>query len=150
MIQLTPEHQQTIIAHAESTYPEECCGIMLGYLVGSDKTVVTVIATENAWNEQENNRSSRYAVAPSAMLQAQKAARDQSIDIIGIYHSHPDHPARPSECDRVSAWQTYSYAIVSVEQGKAGEMKSWCLDDDHEFQPEEIQIKSVSLHTIIR
>jgi proteasome lid subunit RPN8/RPN11 len=81
------------------------------------------------------------------MLKAQKDARDseallrsadRNLDIIGIYHSHPDHPAVPSEFDRAIAWSQYSYIIVSVQQGKACDLKSWSLDDDHQFQPEEI------------
>jgi proteasome lid subunit RPN8/RPN11 len=72
------------------------------------------------------------------MLKAQKQARDRNLDIIGIYHSHPDHPAVPSEFDRAIAWQQYSYIIVSVQQGKACDLKNWSLDDDHQFQPEEM------------
>jgi proteasome lid subunit RPN8/RPN11 len=72
------------------------------------------------------------------MLQAQKDARDRHLDIVGIFHSHPDHPAVPSEFDRAIAWQRYSYIIVSVQQGQACDLKSWSLDDDQQFQPEAI------------
>jgi proteasome lid subunit RPN8/RPN11 len=144
---LNPEHIQTIRSHAESTYPEECCGLILGYLDHQTKTVVEIIPTENAWSaesgnfDNEDNKYSeirRYAIAPQVMLQVQKAARDKSLNIIGIYHSHPDHPAIPSECDRQYAWPEYSYIIVSVQNGKASELLSWSLDDNHQFQPEAI------------
>jgi len=146
MLKLLSEHLQVICTHAESTYPEECCGLLLGKMTEEGKMVVEVLPTENAWSaetadeypesELEMSRRRRYVIAPFAMLQAQRQARDRDLNIIGIYHSHPDHPAIPSECDRLSAWQSYSYIIVSVPQGKAGELCSWTLDDAHQFQSE--------------
>jgi proteasome lid subunit RPN8/RPN11 len=143
VIYLLPEHLQTMTAHAESTYPEECCGILLGKISGGDKTTVKVITTENIWNSEttgELGKNRRYAIAPHVMLNVQKQARDESLNIIGIFHSHPDYPAFPSECDHAQAWQVYSYIIASVEQGKVIDVKSWCLDDDHQFQEEKIAI----------
>lgn len=148
--------------HAETTYPEECCGILLGWRQGDATTLVEVLATENSWNEeavdtfdsvaamaplQPASKHNRFTIAPAVMLQAQKKARDangglrrdhRNLDIIGIYHSHPDHPAVPSEFDRAIAWQQYSYIIVSIQQGKASDIKSWVLDKEHQFQQEEI------------
>ena len=138
--------------HAESTYPEECCGLLLGNLRGDVKTLVEVLATQNSWGDDEvddfqaiessapgkSSKRNRFSIAPKVMLQAQKDARDRNLDIIGIFHSHPDHPAVPSEFDRAIAWQQYSYIIVSVQQGKACDLKSWSLNDEHQFQPEEI------------
>ncbi|MBW4555324.1 MAG: M67 family metallopeptidase [Trichormus sp. ATA11-4-KO1] len=148
MLKILPEHLQIIYTHAESTYPDECCGLILGYLASDSKTVVEIMPTENAWSTESDNFSSentkhstkqRYAIAPQFMLQVQKKARDCSLSIIGIYHSHPDHPATPSECDRLYAWPEYSYIIVSVQNGKAGQFQSWSLDDHHQFQPESIE-----------
>jgi len=147
VINLLPEQIQIIRNHAESTYPEECCGIILGYLNNQTKTVIEIIPTENAWssesanfanNNAEHSERQRYAIAPQVMLQVQKTARDKALNIIGIYHSHPDHLAIPSECDRQYAWPTYSYIIVSVQNGQADELLSWSLDDHHQFQPETI------------
>jgi proteasome lid subunit RPN8/RPN11 len=142
LLKLNPEHLQIIQTHAASTYPEECCGIMLGYLANESKTVVQVMPTENAWSGETvlDSKRRRYAIAPEIMLKVQIYARSCSLNIIGIYHSHPDYPAIPSESDRVQAWQEYSYIIVSVPNGKAGELKSWHLDDNHEFQEEKIEI----------
>ncbi|MCL1471111.1 M67 family metallopeptidase [Argonema antarcticum] len=147
-IKLQLHHLQGIRTHAESTYPEECCGIVVGHSGDDGKTVVEIWATENAWSaeaaddfpegEGEASKKRRYAIAPGDMLKAQRQARDRSLNIIGIYHSHPDNPAIPSEMDRAIAWPVYSYIIVSVPQSKAGELQSWCLDDSHQFQPEEI------------
>lgn len=152
ILKLATEHLAAIRAHAESTYPDECCGLLLGKLSQNSKTLVEVIATENAWSVETaeffssirasadvaSKKRHHYTIAPEVMLRAQREARDRQLDIIGIYHSHPDHPAMPSEFDRVYAWYQYSYIIVSVPQGKAGTLKSWSLDDNHQFQPEEI------------
>ena len=149
VLQLLPKHLQTN-THAETTYPEECCGIILGNLTSEGKTVVEVMPTENAWNAEtaaelpgddtlDYSKRQRYAIAPQVMLHAQKEARDRKLNIIGIYHSHTDHPAIPSEYDRQLAWQEYSYIIVSVQNGKASDMKSWTLDDSHQFQQEAIE-----------
>lgn len=121
---------------------------MLGYLASACKTVVEVIPTVNAWNTEaadfadettEYSTRRRYAIAPGFMLQMQRDARNRNLNIIGIYHSHPDYPAIPSECDRLYAWPEYSYIIISVANGKAGELQSWSLDESHQFQAETIE-----------
>lgn len=156
-LKLTAEHLRLICAHAETTYPQECCGLLLGKRNQEYKTLVEVVATENTWSAQAitsfqeidanldlgTNKSSHYTIAPEVMLRVQKQARDRQLDIIGIYHSHPDHPAIPSEFDRLCAWQTYSYMIVSVPQGKADELLGWSLDNNHYFQPEEIVVEKL-------
>ncbi|MDY6898351.1 MAG: M67 family metallopeptidase [Cyanobacteriota bacterium] len=150
MIELIKEHLQIIFSHAESIYPEECCGIMLGNISNNCKTVVEIIPTQNAWNQEaasnfqdsdlNHSKKRRYTIAPQEMLQIQKSSRDKNLNIIGIFHSHPDYPAIPSEFDRISAWEEYSYIIISVQKGQAGEINSWILDDNHQFQQEEILI----------
>ena len=149
VIELSQADLLAIRTHAESTYPNECCGLLLGHL-SPNKTLVAVMATENAWSpeaseylairttELASTKRSHYAIAPEVLLKAQREARDRAFDIIGIYHSHPDHPAIPSELDRVYAWHQYSYIIVSVQNGKACDLKSWSLDAHNRFQPEEI------------
>lgn len=143
---------QLISTHAENIYPEECCGILLGKIDRFGKTVVEVIPTINAWSKSESvqdldpmneiiqSKNSRYTILPQDIFRAQKRARDLCLDIIGFFHSHPDCPAIPSTCDRDGAWEVYSYPIVSVVQGKVSNIKSWVLDCDGIFQPEEIQI----------
>ena len=145
MIVISAEQRKIICNHAESVYPEECCGILLGKIVGMSKTVVEVIPTINAWNRAESdevdrNKNSRYSIDPQDIFTAQKQARDLQLDIIGFFHSHPDYPAIPSTCDRSQAWEVYSYPIVSVINGKVSEIKSWVLDGDGIFQ-EEMQIR---------
>ena len=151
VLKIYPHHLEAIRTHAESSYPNECCGLLLG-LAGDEKIVAEVIPTQNSWDAQAaqafaaiagsdklgTSKRDRYAIAPLDMLKAQREGRDRSFDIIGIYHSHPDHPAVPSEFDRACAWSVYSYIIVSVQQGKAGDLCNWSLDDAHQFQPEEM------------
>ncbi len=144
-IVISAAQRNIICNHAESTYPEECCGILLGKIVGISKTVVEVIPTINAWNKAESDeldrsKNSRYSIDPKDIFIAQKRARELHLDIIGFFHSHPDYPAIPSTCDRSQAWEVYSYPIISVVNGKVREIKSWVLDGDGIFQAEETQI----------
>jgi proteasome lid subunit RPN8/RPN11 len=154
---LSPKQLQIIQQHAEQTYPEECCGFLLGKfnnLAGAfHKTVMQVWQTPNTWTPEIQemgdrpstsdrilSKHNRYWIDPQDTFAAQKYARAQQFDIIGIYHSHTDHPAIPSECDRTLAWSRYSYLIVSVQQGIAQDLLSWNLDSNHQFQPEPIDL----------
>jgi proteasome lid subunit RPN8/RPN11 len=145
---------QAISTHAEAIYPEECCGILLGKIAKLDRTVIEVIQTINAWvpadrvnestpnNELDRSKQSRYTIAPPDIFQAQKRGRGLDLEIIGFFHSHPDHPAIPSTCDRDQAWEVYSYPIISVMQGRVRNIQSWILDGDQIFQPEAIEMIS--------
>jgi proteasome lid subunit RPN8/RPN11 len=140
-----------IFDRAKAFYPEECCGILLGKIIGDNKIVVEAIATINAWGDpasgdfKQNNdldltNHSRYLIPPQAVFELQKEARAQQLEIVGFFHSHPDAPAIPSECDRSLAWEVYSYPIVSVIEGKVEAISSWVLDSNGVFRPEEINI----------
>jgi proteasome lid subunit RPN8/RPN11 len=152
MIIITSTQLKIIYNHAENVYPEECCGILLGKIAGLTKTTIEVIPTINAWEqtvlagkvkvsdqrEIAKTKNNRYVVPVKDIFQAQQRGRDLRLDIIGFFHSHPDAPAIPSNCDREQAWEIYSYPIVSVIQGKACDLQSWVLDSDDIFQSEEI------------
>ena len=150
MIQLMQKHLQIIFNHAETTYPEECCGVILGKISDSSKTAIEIIPTQNAWNQEtatnfqnsdpNHSKKRRYSIAPKEMLQLQKSSREKNLSIIGIFHSHPDYPAIHSEFDRNNALEGYSYIIVSVQKGQAGDINSWILDDNQQFQQEEILV----------
>jgi proteasome lid subunit RPN8/RPN11 len=151
VLQLSNQQIEAIRQHGESSYPHECCGLLLGKPSQGSKIVVEIRATANVWNAEAaqlfvtqgnktTNQRSNYAISPQTMLEVQKEVRDRSLEIIGIYHSHPNHPAVASECDRLYAWEQYSYTIVSVVAGKAQELLSWELDSDRTFQAEEITI----------
>lgn len=148
MLKLNSDHLQAMQTHAESTYPEECCGLLLGNIQGDTKTLIEVLPTENSWGDEavdnfqtietsnKTSKRNRFSIAPRVMFEVQKDARDRNLHIIGVFHSHPDNPAIPSEFDRAIAWAAYSYIIISVQNGKTCDLKSWVLDDDHKFQPE--------------
>ena len=127
---------EAIHRHAVATYPEECCGFLLGR---TDGAVTTVERTSPAGNERQESRHNRFLIHPETVLAAHKEARALGLDVVGYYHSHPDHPAQPSEFDREHAWPGLSYAIVSVRNGRVAETRSWRLADDRErFEEEEI------------
>ena len=152
MLKLFAHHINVIQTHAEKDYPEECCGLLLGQLNGKTKLLVDVVPVENCWetlaSEQfltafgsthlGHSKCDRFAISPQTMLQVQKQARDRALNVIGIYHSHPDQAAVPSEFDRAIAWERYSYIIVSVKQGICEDLRTWSLDSTQQFQPEEI------------
>jgi proteasome lid subunit RPN8/RPN11 len=137
MIVLSLALKNRMFTHVESTYPEEGCGLLLGELTETEVRAIEVWRTDNAWT---GDKRKHFSIAPEVMLQVQKEARNRCLEIIGIYHSHPDHPAIPSEIDRQLAWTGYSYLIVSVIGGKAIETRSWRLDEEQKFQEEAIEI----------
>jgi proteasome lid subunit RPN8/RPN11 len=93
-------------------------------------------------NRRDDSPRNRFSVTSEDVLAAEKEARGHGLDVVGWYHSHPDHPARPSQYDRDHAWPWYSYIIVSVQNGAPQEMTSWRLNDDRqEFSPEGIEIR---------
>ena len=136
MLHLADEHREAIARHGEQGYPEEICGFLVGRAAGDAKTVTTLLPIENV---RQENRSRRFEISPDDFYRADVAARRSGETILGVYHSHPDHPARPSEYDREHAWPWYSYVIVAVHGGKAVDLTSWVLRDDGvQFDPEEI------------
>ncbi len=122
--------------HGRRDYPYECCGLLMGRADGEIRSVTALSPIRNA---RDDSRHNRYLIAPEDMLRAEKEARSKGLDIVGTYHSHPDHPAKPSEFDRDQAFPWYSYIIVSVIQGTPGDLASWSLRDDRTaFDQEEI------------
>ena len=135
---ITPQDLEAIGRHGEATFPEECCGFLIGrFNAATELTAVVRILPVS--NERQESRHNRYLISPETVLAANKEARALGLDIVGYYHSHPDHPARPSEFDRDHAWPGLSYVIVSVEGGRVADTRSWRLSDDRErFEEEEI------------
>lgn len=113
--------------HAREAYPEECCGFLLG-TPGEPKAVK---ATRRAANVAPENRPRRYAIDPRELLAADREASRAGQEILGFYHSHPDHPARPSEFDLGhAAWPGYSYVILSIVDRSPNDLRSWLLDSE--------------------
>ncbi len=116
-------------------YPNETCGALLG--VDGDRREVRALFPLT--NRRDDSPRNRFAVTAQDFKDAERAAAEQGLELIGWYHSHPDHPARPSEFDREHAWPWYSYVIVSVAAGEPRDLTSWRLADDRShYLPEEI------------
>jgi proteasome lid subunit RPN8/RPN11 len=137
MIALKAEAEQRIREAGERAWPNECCGFVLGHEEAGEKRADAVLAVENAWEAGEQYH--RFVMTAEDFMKAEQEARRRRREILGIYHSHPDHPARPSEYDREQALPVYSYLIVSVLGGRAAEMTSWELTGNRDqFLEEEI------------
>jgi proteasome lid subunit RPN8/RPN11 len=138
---------EKIREHGVETYPYECCGALLGRdnelidEVGhgphGSRFARAVLSLFPLVNRRDDSPRNRFSVTADDVLQAEKAAQAQGLEVIGWYHSHPDHPARPSEFDRDHAWPWYSYIIVSVHTGVPQDMTSWRLKDDRSGYLEE-------------
>ena len=138
LLSISKELAERIRAHGAETYPHECCGALLG----RDNEPREILGLFPLINRRDDSPRNRFSVTAQDVLDAEKSARQQGLDVVGWYHSHPDHPARPSEYDRDHAWPWYSYIIVSVAQGQPQDMTSWRLNDDRQqFSPEGIQIQ---------
>jgi proteasome lid subunit RPN8/RPN11 len=153
-LKLVESHLEAIREHGSRDYPNECCGILLGSVKGADKEVCEVVPLKNLRHDparaqellpleapgRESERN-RFLIDPLEQLRVEKRARAAHLDVLGYYHSHPDHPARPSEYDRDHAWPWYSYVIVSIERGEPKDMTSWILSDDRSrFDPEQMEV----------
>lgn len=127
--------------HAAFTYPEECCGVLIG-VPGNASAAHRVHRIVPSHNQREDgSRHHRFLIDPATILAAQKTARRDGLEIVGYYHSHPDHPSAPSEFDRDHAWPDTSYLIVSVAKGVAQDQRSWRLADDRShFDEENVEV----------
>ena len=118
MLKLTRKDYEAIRTHGEETYPHECCGILLGSF--SDDGTRTVTSTARCGNTRTDSAHNRYNIDPKELVRIQREGREREEDIVGFYHSHPDHPARWSKTDFEEAhWIGCSYVITSVEKGRA-------------------------------
>lgn len=123
-----------IVSHAKDSYPNECCGVLIGNTLGSRK----IFSSERATNINEERASDRYILDPKELNIIDRQARAASLDIIGFYHSHPDHTDRPSEFDRKEGQPGYSYMIVSVLEGTDVAVRCWTFNKENEPFMEEI------------
>lgn len=125
--------------HIESAYPEEGAGLLLGLDQGERRIVQDLLPLDNS--REETARHNRYLITPQDLLRGEQEAERQGLVILGVFHSHPDHPSQPSEFDREYAIPWYSYLITSVRGGKAADSRCWRLFDDRSgFQQEGITI----------
>ncbi len=136
-VALSRAQVQAIEAHARETFPEECCGFLLGPPTEPRK----VVSLRRATNLVESNRERRYVIDPREQLALSKELQGTGQDILGYYHSHPNHPAEPSEFDRSHAWPWWSYLILSIVNRKPAELRAWILDEGtNAFRADELRI----------
>jgi proteasome lid subunit RPN8/RPN11 len=143
MIYLSEILAGAIKSEGEKVYPNECCGVLLGTLGETEeKSITQILPISNEFSEGEQYH--RFLITPENMLDAEKKARSLKLDVLGFYHSHPDHPAKPSDYDREHALPFYSYIITAVEKGEARDFTSWILKDDRSaFIAENVIIKAL-------
>ncbi len=122
MIRVASEPWQEMIAHARSTYPNECCGAMLGRVDGEAKEVLAAMKLENS---SAGSQAARYELRPADLLAADKEARRQGMDLVGIYHSHPDCDAYFSKTDLENSCPWYSFIVLSIQKGEFDHANSW-------------------------
>jgi len=139
MLRISRKALEEIQAHMEETYPHECCGLIIG---PSETHGRTGARSWRCGNLNTERAVDRYELDPQDMLKAQQSLSEGDEDIVGVYHSHPDHPSRPSEFDRDHAWPGWSYMIGSVMNGKMSSLQSWELDDSAgRFDEEPIEVQ---------
>ena len=140
-IRISTTQLEKIKSHLESCYPEEGCCILLGVLENDIKVLKEAVPIKNVASD---NRKRRYLIDPKEYSSIEKEAAKNSLEIIGIAHSHPGHPSIPSEFDNQHAWPFFSYIIISVKSGKSDTVKSWILKDDRSrFEEEEIKYSNI-------
>ena len=143
MLKLTHADHAALRLHGEETYPHECCGVLLGRFDDDGTRVVT--STARCGNTRTDSPQNRYNIDPRELVRIQREGRERGEDIVGFYHSHPDHPAQWSSTDLAEAhWFGCSYVITSVAKGKAVLTNSFQLDggeeDDKKFVDETIEL----------
>lgn len=140
MLRIDPGPMAEMIAHAEETYPNECVGAMIGSTDGSNKLVESALRLENS---ADGSQRAYYQLNPEHLMKADKAARDQGKDLIGIYHSHPDADAYFSKTDLENSCPWYSFVVLSIREGKFDHANSWLPDADQtKADKEELEYES--------
>jgi len=138
MIRLKSADIEELKQIAQKTYPHECCGVMVGSVENGVKTVTELIPAEN---QRTDSPANRYLITPDLLNELEKKLKGTDRAIVGFFHSHPDVPAQPSNYDQDHAWPWYSYVIVSVNKGQAGEIHNWKLRDDRSaFDAEKMEL----------
>lgn len=127
---MKPDILRQIEGHGEGSYPEEGAGLLLGELREDDRLVRQILTLPNSFDESK--RARRYLIDPRAMMDAEDQADRLELAIVGVFHSHPDHPAEPSTFDREWAMPWFDYLITSVQAGTAGDSRVWRLADDRQ------------------
>jgi proteasome lid subunit RPN8/RPN11 len=150
MLKIPESLYESIRQHGEETYPHECCGVLLGVSTGAEagaETMNDVQDAVRAGNTRTDSAHNRYHIAPQELVKIQRLGRERGLDIVGFYHSHPDHPAQWSKTDFAEAhWLGCSYVITAVAKGRAQQTNSFLLtgtsEEDKAFADQPIQVEA--------
>ena len=134
MIEVDKQAWEVMVRHAEATYPRECCGVMIGSIDGDQKRVTEAFALENAYT---GGQEDRYEIRPEDLLNTDREARKQGLDLIGIFHSHPDCAAYFSKTDLENSCPWYSFVVLSVQKGKFDHANSFLPNAEQTEAPQE-------------
>lgn len=133
MLIIHAKARQEMLSDAITAFPDECCGFFFGEESGDDRIIKIARPVINA---KQGDKRRRFAISPKDYIAAERFADEQQLQLLGVYHSHPDHPAIPSEHDRVAAQPWFSYIIISVMNGKIHHIRSWQLNAENQFEEE--------------
>lgn len=140
---LTDRVKTLIELDAATSYPYECCGFIFGIETNGYREIIKAYSGTNI---NEENKRRRFEVSPKDYLNAEQFALNNNLTLLGVYHSHPDHPAYPSEHDLKYALPYFSYVIVSVKNGTVNELTSWQLNEQNQFEQETIEHEISIIH----
>ena len=144
MIIIEKQSSQAMINDALNAFPDECCGFMFGTEdTMEDRIISDVLIVDNA---KQGDKTRRFEISPLDYMKAEQYAIDNNFSLLGIYHSHPKHPAIPSETDRLSAQPFFSYLIISVLENKTISLRSWRLNESVQFEEEKISDNQFTLN----
>lgn len=141
MITLQPAAKELLLNDAVQAFPDECCGFLFGREDQQGNRSISKIQV--VINAKEGDKRRRFVIAPLDYIRAEQYAEENNLLLLGVYHSHPNHPAIPSEHDRVAAQPYFSYIIVSVLDGKIGPLRSWRLNEETQFEEETVAVEQI-------
>ncbi len=140
MLQINTSIQNELIRDALRTFPNECCGFLLGKETEDNRVIEEIIIVDNS---KEGDKRRRFEITATDYLKAEQHADEKNLTLLGVYHSHPNHPSVPSEHDRVVAQPFFSYIIVAVKENEFVSLQSWTLNDNFQFEEEDVLIKTI-------
>jgi proteasome lid subunit RPN8/RPN11 len=135
MLQIALNTEEQMLEDALLAFPDECCGFLFGTENGDERLLTDILVVHNS---KDGDKRRRFEIAPKDYLKAERHADEKGLALLGVYHSHPNHPAVPSEHDRVAAQPFFSYVIVSVYGDTIADVRSWRLNDNEQFDEEKI------------
>ncbi len=141
MILIETQAKKIMYGDAGKAFPDECCGFMFGSENEEGVRIVSIALPVD--NSSLQNKKRRFEISPRDYLKAENYALEHDLQLLGVYHSHPDHPAIPSEHDRVAAQPWFSYVIISVQAGRVDHTRSWMLNGQSQFDEETIHFNSL-------